>query len=171
MQEVRGTYSIRLTYLEAAEIAQERLESSIRSRITEFDIAARTGRTDADQERTRALDLSNLTSYETALANWTADKVRIQPLINKLKISLEAAEITSDLAKAKKFRRWAEEIEKIKVRMERETMEMIRFNPAQAETAKNRHVAEKIQNRHGARRRRDASRGILHFVFRESGMS
>ena len=43
IQEIRGKYSIRLTYLDAAENAQHLLEAAIRHRYAEFDRAERAG--------------------------------------------------------------------------------------------------------------------------------
>ena len=96
--------------MDAAETAQHLMETAIRHRYAEFDRAERVGRGNADQERVRAFDLANLNTYESSLEYWTDVKDRLHPLINKLKISLDVAEVTSNLATAKKFDRWVEEI-------------------------------------------------------------
>ena len=147
IQEVRGKYSIRLTYLDAAENAQNRLEAAIRSKYTEFNIAERAGRVNADQERDRAYDLGSLTTYESSLEYWTDAKARLHPLINKLKISLDAAEVTSNLATAKKFKRWAVEIEDLRAMMDTMALDMIKAVPAEPRLPKRGRPRKKLQSR------------------------
>ena len=151
VQEVRGLYSAREQYMEGAEVAQNRLEAAIRSKLTQINLAARGGREDADQMRARAEDLSSNVMYETALSHWMVAKGRIYPKIDKLRIALELAEVSPDLAKAKKFERWAEDIDRLRVQMDSLTSDMIKLVPEEAEAAKTRQIAEntKIEDAHG----------------------
>ena len=87
--------------------------------------------------------MGNLNTYESSLEYWTDVKDRLHPLINKLKISLDVAEVTSNLATAKKFRRWVEEIEDMRAAMDNMSLEMIKAVPARAEAAKARQAEEK----------------------------
>ena len=133
IQEIRGKYSIRTTYMDAAEDAQHIMETAIRHRYAEFDRAQRASRGQAEQERVRAFDLANENTYESSLELWTDIKGRLHPLIDKLKISVDVAEVSSNLAKAKKFDRWVEEIRDMRAAMDNMSLEMIKAVPARAE--------------------------------------
>ena len=141
--EIRGKYSIRTTYMDAAEDAQYIMQTAIRHRYAEFDTAGRASRGQAEQDRVRAFDLANENTYESSLELWTDIRGRLHPLIHKLKMSVDVAEVSSNLAKAKKFDRWVEEIAEMRAAMNRMSLEMIKAVPARAEQARARQIEEK----------------------------
>ena len=122
---------------------QHIMETAIRHRYAEFDRAQRASRGEAEQDRVRAFDLANLNTYESSLELWTDIKDRLHPLIDKLKISVDVAEVSSNLAKAKKFDRWVEEIGDMRAAMDNMSLEMIKAVPARAEAARTRQAEEK----------------------------
>ena len=145
LEEVRGAFTIRTTYLINAEVAQNQLESVIRAKYTEITIAAKPGGVEAERHRVRAAETISSTSYEVAKAKWREEQAKVQPMIDKLKAELEVAPVTQDLAKAKKFKRYAVDIEKAKDQMDRLTDQMQKLNPAQAEVLKADHIAEMLR--------------------------
>ena len=140
----RGKYRIRMEYLTAAEAAQNRLETAIRAKVTLFNVAARTRTRDEDLERENAHTLSSNATYKTASEHWTEAQDRIHHLIARVKAGVDKAVVTPYLAEAKKFRRWIEDISRLRTSMNALTLDMIEAVPAKSGEAEVRQAEEKV---------------------------
>ena len=140
----RGKYRIRMEYLTTAEAAQNRLETAIRGKIIEFNVAARTRTRDEDLERENAHALSSNATYKTALEHWTEAQNRVHHLITRVKAQVDMAVVTPNLAEGKKFRRWIEDINRLRASMNALTLDMIEAVPAKSGEAEVRQAEEKV---------------------------